>query len=61
MGKCFEGPYFRKHEVFDITAKYWKTGNMSKVYQTYLDVCKEIEISNLLESEQAASKKISIG
>ena len=46
----------RKHNVFDGAEKYWMTGKMSTVYQTYLDVCKDIENSNISEADQELEK-----
>ena len=41
----------------DSTLKYWKTGKMISVYQTYLDVIQEIESSRLSEEEKEVEKE----
>ena len=58
----------RKHEQINGDVKYWKSGKMTSVYQTYLDVCEDITCSDLPESEQdleqekaLEARKVAIG
>ena len=42
--------------IYDFTRKYWDTGVLKSVFQAYLDVKKEIELSDLIEEYKEDEK-----
>ena len=44
----------KQHNKYDGTHKYWQTGKIGTTYQTYLDICKDIENSEIDDAEKDA-------
>ena len=42
--------------IYDFTRKYWETIVLTSVFQAYLDVKKEIELSDLIEEYKEDEK-----
>ena len=52
--------YVKQEEVdeeFDFTQQYWKTGKLTTCFQTYLDLNKDIENSDLKDLDKAKEKE----
>ena len=47
----------KEHSKHEDTLDYYKTGKITTIYQTYLDICEDIENSDLGDLEKEAEKE----